>query len=260
MKKINLGILGPKGRMGQSIIKESEGFPEIKLSALCEKPDHEDVGKIYHGLKIIDDIEELVIKSEVIIDFTSPLSTLNLIDCLRKKKDTALIVGTTGFNKEQENIFLENINGLKILRSSNMSLGVNLAFHLTEIISGKLGENVDVEIVESHHKYKKDAPSGTALTLGEHVNKGRNKSSTGKFVYRGINFESERASGDIGFSSIRGGDVVGEHSVMFLMDGERIQLSHMASSRKIFSQGALKASLWIRNQSPGLYSVKDMLI
>ena len=91
MKKINLGILGPKGRMGQSIIKESEGFPEIKLSALCEKPDHEDVGKIYHGLKIIDDIEELVIKSEVIIDFTSPLSTLNLIDCLRKKKDTALI-------------------------------------------------------------------------------------------------------------------------------------------------------------------------
>lgn len=260
MEKIKLGILGPKGKMGQSIIDESKGFPVFVLSSLCERTGHRDIGKIYKGLRIMDNVEELISKSEVIIDFTSPSSTLNLIELLKKKKDTALVVGTTGFNEEEESNFLKSINGLKVLRSSNMSLGVNLVFHLTEIISEKLGEKADVEIIETHHRYKKDAPSGTALTLGEHVKKGRHKTSITRSVYRGLNFDSERQADEIGFSSIRGGDVVGEHSVMFLMNGERIELKHSASSRKIFSQGALRAASWIKNQTPGLYSVKDMLL
>ena len=125
--------------------------------------------------------------------------------------------------------------------------------------ASKIGKSVDIEIIESHHKLKKDSPSGTAISLGEAVKKGRKNYEKNTFVYRGLNFNQERKKGEIGFSSIRGGDVVGEHSVIFFMNGERLELTHKATEREIFSRGSLNAALWIKNQKPGLYNMQDMI-
>lgn len=262
MKKIRVGILGPTGRMGRSLLKEKELFPTITITALCESKNHKDIGKEISGIRLTDDLNDLILDSEVIIDFSVPKATLALMKMLKKKKkkDICLITGTTGFSKQNLVEFRELSKGLRIMQSYNMSIGVNLLLSSVEFFSEKLGKNVDIEIIETHHKYKKDAPSGTALSIGEAVKRGRKLFEKNKFVYRGLEFNKEREDGEIGFSSIRGGDVVGEHTVHFIMNGERIEVTHKASKREIFSRGALQSVSWLIKQKPGLYNIQDMLV
>ena len=256
MKKIKIGIFGPKGRMGESILEQIKNFSELKLSSLCENKKHSIVGKELAGILVHSDLKKLVNESDVIIDFTIPEATINLLEELRKsKKKTAVVTGTTGFTKSQEKKFLKLCKGLKILQSFNMSLGINILKELVKKTAKIISEESDIEISEIHHNMKRDVPSGTALTLADSVNEG----VRWKKIAIDYNRLTYLEKNEIGFSSVRGGDVVGEHSVYFFMDGERIELTHRAVDRKIFSNGALKAATWIFNKKPGMYSLIDML-
>ena len=258
MKKIKIGIFGPKGRMGESILGQIKNFRELQLSSLCENKKHSIIGKEVAGILVHSNLKKLVDESDVIIDFTIPEATINLLEELRKsKKKTAVVTGTTGFTASQEKKFLKLCKGLKILQSFNMSLGINILKELVKKAAKNISEESDIEINEIHHNMKRDIPSGTALTLADSVNEGAKVKK--KTSYRLQSANLPRKKNEIGFSSIRGGDVVGEHSVYFLMDGERIELTHRAVDRKIFSNGALKAATWIFNKKPGMYSLIDML-
>ena len=259
METINLGILGPTGKMGKSIISVSKDFPNLKLLSLCEFQGHKDIGKIIQGIKIIDDLDSIVSCCDVIVDFTTPNGTLSLMKAMQKNKKVALVTGTTGYEQNEESQFVSLANGLKILRSFNMSLGINLLSHVSQLIASRLGHEVDIEVIEAHHKHKKDAPSGTAISLGESIAEARKGIQKNKFIYRGLNFNKSREQGDIGFSSIRGGDVIGDHTVHFLMNGERLELTHRANQREIFARGSLRAVEWLKNKEPGLYTLQDMI-
>lgn len=259
MKQIKVGILGPTGRMGKSLLSEKELFPYVKINELCESKNHKDIGKVISGIKLTGNLTNLISNSQVIIDFSVPKATLSLLRALKNNNEVSLITGTTGFSEKQLKEFKKLSKGLRIMQSYNMSIGVNLLLSSVEFFSEKLGKDVDIEIIETHHKYKKDAPSGTALSIGEAVKKGRKSYEKNKFIYRGLEFNKEREDGEIGFSSIRGGDVVGEHTTHFIMNGERIEITHKASKREIFSRGALRAVDWIIKQKPGLYNLQDML-
>lgn len=259
MSKIKIGIFGTTGKMGLSLIQQSSKFNQLSLVSVCEKKGHSKIGTFIDELEIIDDIKLFISLCDVIIDFTCPHATLNLMKQIRTKKNVALVTGTTGYNKDEEKSFKKLAKGLTVLRSSNMSLGVNLLFKIGKLLASKVGKEVDIEIAEKHHRSKLDAPSGTAISLGNSIKEGRKKYEKNNFIFREKNLNSKRQKGDIGFSSIRGGDVVGEHSVYFMMDNERIELSHKASSRDIFSNGALKAAIWIKGKKPGLYNINDMI-
>lgn len=259
MKKIKLGIFGPSGRMGTSIISELKEFKsQLILTSLCEQKNHPSKGKIINEIEIVDCLESFVKNCEVIIDFTSPDATLKLMKKLNNNSKVCLITGTTGFSKDQYKDFRNLAKKLTVLQSFNMSLGVNLLLQTVQKISEKISDDVDVEISETHHKHKKDAPSGTALLIGNAVKKGR-KIKSDSYIFRNLNYNEKRKKGGIGFSSIRGGDVIGEHTTFFFMDGERIEITHKASDRNIFSKGALHAAVWIKNKDPGLYSMIDVL-
>ena len=258
MSKIRLGVFGPSGRMGQDIVKQITHFDGIELSALCEKENHTSINERINDIRIDSDLKNLIKNSDVIIDFTNPKATLSLLAEIKiSDKNTALVTGTTGFSKEDEIKFNELCDGLKVLRSFNMSLGVNMLKTLVNISSKNLSEISDIEILEYHHNRKRDVPSGTALSLFDSIKDGAG--SEKNIVYRTEDNDRIRKRNEVGFSSIRGGDVVGEHSVFFFMDGERIELTHKASDRKIFSVGALKASIWLHKKKPGLYSILDMI-
>ena len=258
MKKIKIGIFGPGGRMGSDLLEQIENFSSLELSVLCEKGKHKDVGKKISGIVIADDINNLIKSSDVIIDFTIPAATINLLKVMHDlKTKTALVTGTTGYTKTEEKKFQGLVNGRKVLRSFNMSIGINLMKNLIKAASKNISSQSDIEIVEIHHNKKKDIPSGTAISLAESVLEGFKEIA--KFSYREENKNKARGKNEIGFASIRGGDVIGEHTVYFFLNGERIELKHMASSRKIFSVGALKAASWLHQKKAGLYTISDML-
>ena len=258
MKKIKIGIYDSEGRMGKDIISRAKRSKEIEIVFLCEHPRHSSIGKKNSDLTVSSNIKELINCSDVIIDFTNSKGTLNLLSSIRKSKNKpAIVSGTTGFSKTEESKFLELKKGLKVLRSFNMSLGVNLMKSIVKTCSKNLVDLSDVEIVEIHHNRKKDIPSGTAITLGESIKEGNQKFK--RFTFREKNNNRVRVKNEIGFSSIRGGNVVGEHSVYFFMDGETIKLTHIANDRKVFSEGALRAAVWIKKQKIGFYSTTDML-
>ena len=258
MKKIKIGIFGPGGRMGSDLLKQIENFNSLELAVLCEKGKHKDVGKTVSGIVIGDDINNLIKSSDVIIDFTIPEATINLLKVMNDlKTKTALVTGTTGYTKTEEKKFQKLVNGRKVLRSFNMSIGINLMKNLIKTASKNISSQSDIEIVEIHHNKKKDIPSGTAISLAKSVQEGFKEIA--KFSYREENKNKARGKNEIGFASIRGGDVIGEHTVYFFLNGERIELKHMASSRKIFSVGALKAACWLHQKKVGLYTISDML-
>ena len=258
MKKIKIGIFGPGGRMGSDLLKQIENFNSLELAVLCEKEKHKDVGKTVSGIVVGDDINNLIKSSDVIIDFTIPAATINLLKVMHDlKTKTALVTGTTGYTKTEEKKFQGLVNGRKVLRSFNMSIGINLMKNLIKAASKNISSQSDIEIVEIHHNQKKDIPSGTAISLAKSVQEGFK--GIAKFSYREENKNKARGKNEIGFASIRGGDVIGEHTVYFFLNGERIELKHMASSRKIFSVGALKAASWLHQKKAGLYTISDML-
>ena len=258
MKKIKLGIYGPSGRMGQDILKQLNSFNDFDLVALCEKKDHRNINKVINSVKINSDIKSLINLSDVIIDFTSPKASLNLLESIKKNNNsTAIVSGTTGYSKIEDEKFLKLSKNLIVLRSFNMSIGVNLLKTLVSTSSKNLSNISDIEILEFHHNKKRDIPSGTAITLFDSIKEGNNHIK--KSVFRTQTADRVRKSNEVGFSSIRGGNVVGEHTVFFFMDGERIELTHKADDRKIFSVGALKAAKWVYKKKPGLYTMLDMI-
>jgi 4-hydroxy-tetrahydrodipicolinate reductase len=266
MDRMRLVVLGAAGRMGQTVIKtivESEG---AVLSGAIERPGSpalgrdagETAGLSRLDVAITDDPLRALLRADGVIDFTSPAATVE-IAALAAQARIAHIVGTTGMTAGDLAKIEAAARHAVIVRSGNMSLGVNLLAGLVEKVARTLGADWDVEILEMHHRMKVDAPSGTALLLGEAAAKGRDIALADHGVRARDGHTGPRKAGDIGFATLRGGSVVGDHTVIFAGAGERIELTHRAEDRGIFARGALRAALWARGRKPGLYSMFDVL-
>ena len=255
MKKINITITGCMGKMGQKLIKSSRSNKDFNLVSLTESTK---IKKKISGIKPELNTLSAFKKSDVIIDFTVPGATLQVLKIASKQKKR-VVIGTTGFTKKQEKIIKNYSKKIPILKAGNMSLGVNLMMYLTEIASRSLGKKFLSKIHEVHHKGKKDYPSGTALMLGEGVSTGRNKSFYSMIGKKYLNKKSFPFSNKINFNSIRKGGVIGEHEVRFSSGKEIITLNHVSFDRALYSEGALAAAKWLKNKRPGLYSMRDLL-
>jgi len=255
MRKINLAISGCMGRMGQQLIKSSKKNKNFKLVTLTE---NRPVNKKFNGIKPELNSEKAFKNTDVIIDFTVPECTLEILKMASKLK-RKVVIGTTGFNKNQEKQIRKYSKKIPILKAGNMSLGVNLLMYLTEIASKSLNEEYFSKIFEVHHKYKKDFPSGTALMLGKGIADGKNKDLEDLMGKKFLNKNSFPYGKKINFNSLRKGEIIGEHEVKFSSGKEIITLNHEAFDRALYSDGALTASKWLMKKKPGLYSMRDLL-
>ena len=255
MKKINLAITGCLGRMGQQLIKSSKSNNNFKIVALTES---KIINKKISGIKLDINTNEALKKADVIIDFTIPKCTLEILKIASKLKKR-IVIGTTGFTQNEERTIKKYAKKIPILKAGNMSLGVNLLMYLTEIVSGSLGDNYLSKVLEVHHKHKKDHPSGTALMLGKGIANGKNKNLYNLIGKKFLNKKSFPFGKKINFNSIRKGEVIGEHEVSFSSGKEIIKLNHEAFDRALYSDGALSAAKWLSNKRAGLYSMRDLL-
>ena len=255
MKKINLAITGCLGRMGQQIIKSSKIDRKFKIVALTE---NKKINRKIFGVKPELNNENAFKKANVIIDFTVPKCTfqvLKIASKLRKK----VVIGTTGFTKKEEELIKKYSRKIPILKAGNMSLGINLLMYLTEIASSSLGNNFLSKVYEVHHKHKKDHPSGTALMLGKGIADGKKKDFYKMIGNKYLNKKTFPYGNRIDFNSIRKGETVGEHEVKFSSGKEIITLNHEAFDRALYSEGALTAAKWLMSKKPGLYSMRNVL-
>jgi len=271
---MKIGIVGCAGRMGRMVVAEVLTTDGVELAGGTEAPGSDFIGQdvaalagmgagaeavgIAPGIKIGGDAGALFQDSDVVIDFTVPAATAGHAG-LAGGNGCALIVGTTGLEAEHMDALASAAEKAVVVQAANMSVGVNLLLGLTEQVAGALGDEYDIEIFEMHHRHKVDAPSGTALALGQAAAAGRGVdlnqvSQRGRDGNTGL-----RNPGDIGFAVLRGGDVAGDHTVIFAGDGERIELTHKAGNRSVFARGAVRAALWTTKQKPGLYSMRDVL-
>ena len=253
--KINLTITGCMGRMGQQLIKSSKKNKNFKIVSLTEN--YKIKRKINNVLPELNSINSFK-KTNVIIDFTIPKCTLEVLKIASKLKKR-VVIGTTGFTKKQEKMIKIYSKKIPILKAGNMSLGINLLMYLTEITSKSLGSNFLSKVFEVHHKHKKDHPSGTALMLGKGIAVGKNKDLNRLVGKKYLNKRSFPYGKKINFNSIRKGEVVGEHEVKFSSGKEIITLNHEAFDRALYSEGALTAAKWLIKKKPGLYSMRDVL-
>ena len=255
MKKINLTITGCMGRMGQQIIKSCSKDRKIKLYSLTES---RVISKKINGIRPqINNIEAFK-NTDVIIDFTVPKCTFEVLKIALKLKKK-VVIGTTGFTKKEESLIKSYSRKIPILKAGNMSLGINLLMYLTEITSKALGDKYLSKIFETHHKYKKDYPSGTALMLGKGVAIGKNKNFYNLIGKKYLNKKTFPYGNKINFNSLRKGNIIGEHEVKFSSGKEIITLNHEAFDRAVYSEGALFAAKWLMNKKPGLYSMRDLM-
>ncbi len=247
---MKIGVLGYSGRVGQLIIRElqSGAYPDLSIAGGTSRN-----ASMNEGFFATENPEVLFAQADVLIDFTTPEATMKHIS-FAAKTGTPLVIGTTGLDEHQEHILHGATAHAPILYAANMSVGVNMLLALVAQAAERLGEEWDIEINETHHKHKVDAPSGTAIALGKSAAKGRNTELNINHDRNGA-----RKAGEIGFSVQRGGDVVGEHIVTFLGESERLQLGHMASDRALFAKGALRAAKWLHGKDNGLYSMRDVL-
>ena len=255
MKKINLAISGCMGRMGQQLIKSSKKNKGFKLTVLTE---NRLINKKFNGIKPEFNSEKAFKKTDVIIDFTIPNCTIEILKIAAKLKKK-VVIGTTGFNRSQENLIKKYSKKIPILKAGNMSLGINLLMYLTQIASKSLNDEYLSKIFEIHHKHKKDYPSGTALMLGKGIADGQNKNLYNLIGKKFLNKKSFPYGKKINFNSIRKGEIIGEHEVKFSNGKEIITLHHEAFDRTLYSDGALTASNWLMKKKPGLYSMRDLL-
>jgi len=255
MKKINITITGCMGRMGQQLIKASKKNKRFKINSLTE---NKLLTKKIAGIKPQLNTLDAFKNTDVIIDFTVPKCTIEVIK-IASIMNKRIVIGTTGFTKKEENIINSHAKKIPILKAGNMSLGVNLLMYLTEITSGALGNKYLSKIFETHHKHKKDYPSGTALMLGKGIADGKNKNLNNLIGKKFLNKKSFPYGKKINFNSIRKGEIIGEHEVKFSNGKEIISLSHEAFDRALYSEGALTAAKWIMKKKPGLYSMRDLL-
>jgi len=255
MKKINLAITGCLGRMGQQLIKSSKNNKDFKIVALTES---KIVSKKISGVKLKLNTVDAFKKANVIVDFTVPKCTLQVLKIASKLKKR-VVIGTTGFSKREESLIKKFSKNIPILKAGNMSLGVNLLIYLTEIASKSLSNNFLTKVYEVHHKYKKDHPSGTALMLGRGIADGKSKNFYNLIGKKYLNKKNFPYGKKINFNSIRKGNFIGEHEVNFSNGKEIVTLNHKSFDRALYSEGALSASKWLMKKKPGLYSMRDLL-
>ena len=264
---VRIAVTGAAGRMGKFLIEAIAQNSEAKLTAAVERPDSSllgsDAGELAgigkNGVKLVGDLHSVLNDFDVLIDFSVPQATLaNAKTCAEANKK--IVIGTTGFNSEQQQQLLQTLKAVATVKASNYSTGVNLCFKLLETAAQVLGgEDYDIEIYEAHHRHKVDAPSGTALSMGEVVAKTLGRDLKTCAVYGREGQTGARNRTTIGFATVRGGDVVGDHTVSFMADGERIEITHKASSRFAFARGAVRAAVWLNARPPGLYDMQDVL-
>ena len=255
MKKINLAVSGCMGRMGQQIIKSVKSNKNFKIISLTES---KKINKKINGIKLTVNSENAFKQANIIIDFTIPKCTFEILKIASKLKKR-VVIGTTGFTKNEEKLIQKFSKKIPILKAGNMSLGINLLMYLTEIASSSLGKNFLSKIFEIHHKHKKDYPSGTALMLGKGVAVGRNKNFYSLLGKKYLNKKNFPYGEKINFNSLRKGEIIGEHEVKFSSGKEIITLNHEAFDRALYSEGALSAAKWLMKKKPGLYSMRDMM-
>jgi 4-hydroxy-tetrahydrodipicolinate reductase len=255
MKNINLTITGCMGRMGQQLIKTIKKEKGFKINSLTE---YKKINKKINGIQTQINTEDAVKNSDVIIDFTVPKCTFEILEIASKLKKR-VVIGTTGFTKKEEKMIELYSKKIPILKAGNMSLGINLLMYLTEIASKSLGDKFLSKIFEVHHKHKKDYPSGTALMLGKGIAKGKGKEFYSLFGKSYLNKKTFPYKNKINFNSLRKGEIIGEHEVLFSSGKEIIKLNHEAFDRALYSEGALSAARWIMKKKPGLYSMRDLM-
>ena len=255
MKKIKLAITGCMGRMGRQIIKSAKSNKNFAVTVVTE---NRLTNKKINGINISLNDEKVFKKADVIIDFTIPKCTFEVLKIASKIKKR-VIIGTTGFTKKEEILIKKYSKKIAILKAGNMSLGINLLMYLTEIASASLGNNYLSKVFEVHHRHKKDHPSGTALMLGKGIAVGKNKDFYKLIGKKYLNKKSFPYGKKINFNSIRKGEIIGEHEVKFSSGKEIITLNHEAFDRALYSEGALTAAKWLNKKKPGLYSMRNLL-
>lgn len=261
-----IAVMGAAGRMGKTLIEAVQQTPGAGLTAAVDRPDSTlvgaDAGELAAlgriGVPLSGDLDRVVDEFDVLIDFTHPTVTLkNLAFC--RKHDKAMIIGTTGFSVEEKQLLAEAGKDIPIVFAANFSVGVNLCLNLLDTAARVLGDDVDIEITEAHHRHKVDAPSGTAVRMGEVIADALGRNLKEVAVYGREGQTGARARETIGFATVRAGDIVGDHTVLFAAEGERVEITHKASSRMTFAKGAVRAALWLDGREPGLYDMQDVL-
>lgn len=266
MESCRIGVVGAAGRMGRMLVRTVHETDGCALAGGCERPGAEalgrDIGELAGvgalGLPLGDDPVPLFAAADAVIDFTAPAATVAHAE-LAAQAQAVHVIGTTGLGPEEQAAVERAAFHTPIVQAPNMSLGVNLLLALVERVARALDPDYDIEVVEMHHRHKVDAPSGTALGLGRAAAAGRGVDLDRAAQRVRDGHTGPRKRGDIGFATLRGGDVVGDHSVIFATDGERIELTHKASSREIYARGAVRAALWGQGKPSGLYGMKDVL-
>lgn len=262
---LKITIAGASGRMGRALVETVLRSPDLELAAALEQKGNAGIGRdagelvgTACGVKIGDDAAKAVARGGVLVDFTRPDGALTHLAACRMQ-GANLVIGTTGFSDTQKKEIAAAARDIAIVMSPNFSIGVNVAFRALEVAARALGKGYDVEIFEAHHRHKADAPSGTALRMGEIVARALGRDLKQDAVYGREGVTGERKDETIGFSTVRGGDLVGEHSVMFIGAGERLEIAHRATSRANFAIGALRAARWVAEKKNGLYDMADVL-
>src|SRR5690606_2279073 len=266
MNQMRLAVAGPAGRMGRMLTRLVHETPGCEIAGGIERKGAPEVGRDLGllagigelGIPVVDEPLDLFTRIDGILDFTTPAATVALAT-LAAQARIVHVIGTTGLSDDDEARIKAAARHATIVKSGNMSLGVNLLASLVRTVAAALDETFDIEIVEMHHRHKVDAPSGTALMLGQAAAEGRDVSLATHAVRARDGHTGARASGAIGFAVLRGGSVIGDHTVVFAGDGERIELTHRAESREIFARVAVRAALWARGRKPGLYTMTDVL-
>ena len=263
---LRIAVAGVTGRMGSCLVKAVDAAHYTEFTAAVSRPGSLAVGKDAGelaglgaiGIHVVDDLSAVIDNFDLLIDFTRPDTSMTLIEQCRAANKN-IVIGTTGYSVEQKRIIQEAANDVAIVLSPNMSVGVNLSLKLLEMTARVMGDTCDIEIIEAHHRHKVDAPSGTALRMGEVIAAVLDRDLKSCAIYGREGQTGVRDRNTIGFSTIRAGDIVGDHTVMFADDGERVEITHKATSRMTFANGAVRAALWLKDKSNGLYDMQDVL-
>lgn len=265
-KIINVGVIGAGGRMGRMLVEAVQQNPQTRLTAAIERQGSSlvgaDAGEVAAvgrlDVQIVDDLQSVINKIDVLIDFSLPDATeQNMQVCAAH--NVAMVIGTTGFNEQQEQVLATASEQVAIVYAGNYSTGVNLSLKLLGMAAKAFGTDADVEVIEAHHKHKIDAPSGTAYMMAEAVAEARGQNLKDVAVYGREGQTGAREAGTIGIHAIRGGEIIGDHTVMFIADGEVVEITHRARARMTFAAGAVRAATWIVQQSAGQYNMQDVL-
>jgi len=266
MNKSRVAIVGVSGRMGQCLVKATKMSDSVVLTAGVSRPESPSVGKDVGelammgklGIPVVSDLSQVADDFDVVIDFTRPEPSVEFIEICRKA-GKSIVIGTTGYTEAQKATIADAAKQIPLVLAPNMSVGVNLSFKMLELAAKVMGDYTDIEVIEAHHRHKVDAPSGTAIRMGEVVAKVLGRDLKDSAIYGREGNTGERDRKTIGFSTIRAGDIVGEHTVMFADQGERVEITHKATSRMTFANGAIRAVCWLKGKQTGLFDMQDVL-